>query len=178
MFARMLPVLFLLFRVCDSRLSIVNSVDTRTIVRSGEDATFWCKTNRPWFLCVWKGPAGLAITKTQGQAGGDCIEDTDSRISLTGSGNICQLTINRIRIGDEGQYSCVLADKEDVQTSVSRNISLDVGVGATVKWVQGYSVQYGEGDKVDLECKSEGGHPPPNVVIRSRGNVSLKVHAI
>ena len=170
--------MFLLFRVCESRLSIVNSVDTQTIVRSGEDATFWCKTNRPWFLCVWKGPAGLAITKTQGQAGGDCIEATDSRISLTGSGNICQLTINRIRIGDEGQYSCVLADKEDVQTSVSRNISLDVGLGATVKWVQGYSVQYGEGDKVDLECKSEGGHPPPNVVIRSKGNVSLKVHVI
>ena len=140
MIARMLSIFFLLVQGYDSRLSIVSSVDTQSIVRSGEDATFWCKTNSPWFLCVWKGPAGLAITKTQGQAGGDCIEATDSRISLTGSGNICQLTIKRIRIGDEGQYSCVLADKEDVQTSVSRNISLDVGVGATVKWVQGYNI--------------------------------------
>ena len=73
------------------------------------------------------------------------------------------------------QYSCVLADNEDVQTSVTRNISLDVGVGATVRWVQGYSIQYGEGDKVDLECKSEGGHPQPNLVIRSNGNVALEV---
>ena len=55
----------------------------------------------------------------------------DSRISLTGAGNVFQLTINRIRIG--GQYSCVLADKEDVQIRVSRNISLDVGVDATVR---------------------------------------------
>ena len=84
------------------------------------------------------------------------------------------MTINKIRIGDEGQYSCVLADKEDVQTSVSRNISLDIGVGATVRWVQGYSVQYGEGDKVDLECKSEGGHPPPSLVVRSNRNNALR----
>ena len=118
MIAPILGIFFLLVQGYDSRLSIVNSVETQTIVRSGEDATFWCKTNRPWFLCVWKGPAGLAITKTQGQAGGDCIEATDSRISLTGSGKICQMTINKIRIGDEGQYSCVLADKEDVQTRV------------------------------------------------------------
>ena len=175
MIVRILAIFLLHAQGCDSRLSIVSSLETQTIVRSGEDATFWCKTSSPWFLCVWKGPAGLAITKTQGQAGGDCIEATDSRISLTGSGNICQLTINRIRIGDEGQYSCVLADKEDVQTSVSKNFSLDVGVGATVRWVQGYSIQYGEGEKVDLECKSERGHPPPNLVIRSNGNVALEV---
>jgi hypothetical protein len=154
----------------------VNSVETRSIVRTGGDATFLCKTNRLWFLCVWKGLAGLAITKTQGQAGGDYIEAPDSHISLTGSGTSCQVTINRTMSGDEGQYSCVLADKEDVQTSVTRNISLDVGVGATVRWMQGYSIQYAEGDKVDLECKSEGGHLPPSLVIRSNGNNALEIY--
>ena len=86
------------------------------------------------------------------------------------------MTINRIRIGDEGQYSCVLADKEDVQTRVSRNISLDVGVGATLKWVQGYHIQYGEVERVDIDCQGEGGHPPPNLVIRSNRNIPPEVN--
>ena len=38
------------------------------------------------------------------------------------------------------------------------------------------SIQYGEGDKVDLECKSEGGHPTPNLEIRSNGNIALEVN--
>ena len=172
---KMLALLLLLFPVCDSRLSIVSSVSTTSLVRSGEEAVFWCQTNSPWFLCVWKGPAGLAITKTQGQANGDCIEATDSRISLTGAGTMCRLTISRIRVGDVGQYSCVLADKEDVQTSVTRNFSLDVGLAATVKWIEGSSIQYGEGENVDLTCHSEGGHPPPTLVIRGKSNVALKV---
>ena len=161
---------------CYSRLSIVNSVDTQTLVKSGEDATFWCETNRPWFLCVWKGPAGLAITKTQGQANSDCIESPDPRISLTGSGNTCSLSIKKISTRDAGDYSCVLADKEDVQT-VTRNINLEVGVGATVKWMEGSNFQYAEGDKVVLTCQSQGGHPRPSLVIRRQANVALKVNS-
>jgi len=103
--------------------------------------------------------------------GGDCIEATDSRISLTGAGNTCSLTISRVMVGDRGQYSCVMADREDVQTSVSRNISLDIGVAATVSWVQGSTIQYGEEDTIHLMCQSEGGHPPPTLVIRGSEGV-------
>eukprot|EP00092_Neocalanus_flemingeri_P019108 GFUD01020698.1.p1 GENE.GFUD01020698.1~~GFUD01020698.1.p1 ORF type:complete len:558 (+),score=90.32 GFUD01020698.1:200-1873(+) len=169
----MLAILLFMLRGCDSRLFIASSTDTRTLIKSGGEAMFWCETNKPWFLCVWKGPAGLAITKTQGQANGDCIESPDPRISLTGSGNICRLSINRIQTRDAGDYSCVLADKEDVQT-VTRNIQLEVGVGAAVNWVQGSSISYFEGGKVNLTCQSEGGHPRPSLVIRSIGNVDLK----
>merc|ERR1712106_997151 len=43
-----------------------------------------------------------------------------------------------------------------------------------VKWIEGSSIQYGEGENVDLECYSEGGHPPPKLVIRSKSNVAQK----
>ena len=171
----MLVILLLMLNGCDSRLFIRSSTDRQTLIKSGDEAMLWCATNQPWFLCVWKGPAGLAITKTMGQANGDCIESPDPRISLTGSGNTCRLNIKRIWTEDAGDYSCFLADKEDVQT-VTRNINLEVGVGATVKWMQGYSIQYVEGEKVNLTCQSEGGHPRPSLVIRSRGNIILKVN--
>merc|ERR1712106_7666 len=43
-----------------------------------------------------------------------------------------------------------------------------------VKWNEGSSIQYGEGENVDLTCYSEGGHPPPTLVIRSKSNVAQK----
>ena len=180
----MLGIFLLLLRGCDSRLSIVSSTDeTHTLVKSEEEATLWCETNKPWFLCVWRGPAGLAITKTMGQEScdNDCCagkvvtaEAPDPRISLVGSGSTCWLSIKKIRASDGGSYSCVLADKKDVQT-VTQNITLQVGVGATVKWMEGYSVRYYEGEKMNITCQSQGGHPRPSLVIRTRGNVNITV---
>ena len=70
----MLVILLFLLHNCESRLFIRSSIDTQTLVKSGDEAMFWCETNQPWFLCVWKGPGGLAIAKTIGQANDDCIE--------------------------------------------------------------------------------------------------------
>ena len=141
----MLLILLLLMRSCYSRLSIVSSTDDKTLIKSGKEGMLWCETNKPWFLCVWKGPAGLAITKTQGQEGCDRIESPDPRISLMGSGNTCRLRIDRLRVQDGGSYSCVLTDKK-VQT-VTRNITLQVGVVATVKWLEGDTIQHYQGKR-------------------------------
>eukprot|EP00092_Neocalanus_flemingeri_P029464 GFUD01031994.1.p1 GENE.GFUD01031994.1~~GFUD01031994.1.p1 ORF type:complete len:628 (+),score=140.69 GFUD01031994.1:146-2029(+) len=168
----MLAILILMFHSCNSRLSIVSSSDTHSLAKSGEDTTLWCETNTPWFLCVWRGPDSLAITKTLGQATGDCVESPDPRISLTGSRNTCRLSIYGVRTTDAGDYSCVLSDKEDVQTA-TRNTNLEVGVVTQVKWMQGSSVQYSQGEKVNLTCQSEGGHPRPSLIIRTRENVQL-----
>eukprot|EP00092_Neocalanus_flemingeri_P102445 GFUD01131042.1.p1 GENE.GFUD01131042.1~~GFUD01131042.1.p1 ORF type:complete len:172 (+),score=42.58 GFUD01131042.1:146-661(+) len=171
----MLAILILMFHSCNSILSIVSSSDTHSLAKSGEDATLWCETDTPWFLCVWRGPDSLAITKTLGQATGDCVESPDPRISLTGSGNTCRLSIYGVRPTDAGEYSCVLSDKEDVQTA-TRNTNLEVGVVTQVMWVQGSSVQYSQGEKVNLTCQSEGGHPRPSLIIRTRENVQLNVN--
>ena len=170
----MLLILLLLMRSCYSRLSIVSSTNHKTLIKSGKEGIFWCETNNPWFLCVWKGPSGLAITKTQGQEGCDRIESPDPRISLTGSGHTCRLRINRILATDGGSYSCVLTDTTVVQT-VTRNITLQVGVVATVKWLEGDTIQHYQGEKRNLTCQSEGGHPRPRLVIRTDGNVQLTV---
>ena len=172
----MLAILLLLLHDSYSRLFIASSTESQTLVKSGKEATLWCETHKPWFLCIWRGPAGLAITKTQGQGQEDCdcTETPDPRISLVGSGSTCWLSIKKIRVSDGGSYSCVLADKKDVQT-VTQNITLQVGVGATVKWMEGYSVRYYEGGKMNITCQSQGGHPRPSLVIRTRGIVNITV---
>jgi len=169
----MLTILLLLMvHSSHSRLSIVSSTETQTLIKSGEEATLWCKSDRPWFLCLWKGPNGLAMSKTMGQQNSDTIRSPESRHTLIGTGNICRLNIRGITPEDEGEYSCNLVDKEDVQT-VTRNIHLEVGVRAIVKWTFSSSPQYAEDRKVVLTCTSTGGHPKPSLVIRKQGDIDL-----
>jgi len=151
-----------------ARLSIVSSSQDSVLVRSGEKAMLWCETSQPWFLCVWKGPNGLAITKTQNQ---ECNGSTDTRMKVTGRGSRCELDLNDVQVADGGQYSCVMADQRDVVT-VSKNIFLNVGVSSTVRWVQGNVVHYNPGGEISLTCESTPGNPRPSLVIRSEA-VSL-----
>ena len=65
----MLPVVITLFLCCPAlaRLRIVDSSGPQSLIRSGSSGSLHCDSNQPWFICIWKGPNGLAITKTVGQ---------------------------------------------------------------------------------------------------------------
>ena len=53
-----------------ARLRIVDSSGPQSLIRSGSSGSLQCHSNQPWFICIWKGPNGLAITKTVGQVRG------------------------------------------------------------------------------------------------------------
>ena len=147
------------------RLSIISGSPASVLVRSGERGRLFCQSSAPWLLCVWKGPGGLAVTKTQGQ---ECRAQgaRSSEVRVTGRGTRCELEITRVGPEDAGDYSCILADREDVVT-VTRTMVLDVGIGARVTWLQGSVYQYVAGDEVSLSCVSSEANPSPNLVIRS-----------
>ena len=160
-------VLILLQTTCwqvQARLSVVSSSSESMLVRSGDRGKLWCQTSQPWFLCVWKGPNDMAITKTQNH---ECNGNRSNRMRVTGRGTMCQLDISDVQLDDAGEYSCVLADKEDVVT-VTRDMFLSVGVASSVHWVQGQVVQYNPGQKISLTCEASAGNPRPNIVIRAQ----------
>ena len=152
-----------------TRLRIVASSETSVLVRSGERAVLWCETSEPWFLCVWKGPNNVAITKTQAH---ECNGNKRPGMRVTGGGRRCELDISDLETEDRGEYRCVMADKEDVVT-VTKNIYLNVGVGARVEWEQGDVLYYTPGERILLTCRSTAGFPEPSLVIRSESSVTL-----
>ena len=145
------------------RLSIISGSPDSVLVRSGDRGRLFCQSSQPWLLCVWKGPGGLAVTKTQDQ---ECRGARADEVRVTGRGTRCQLELAEVGLEDAGDYSCVLADREDVVT-VTRTIFLNVGLAARVSWLQGSVFKYVAGEEVSLSCMSSEGNPPPNLVIRS-----------
>ena len=147
------------------RLSIISGSPASVLVRSGDTGRLFCQSSHPWLLCVWKGPGGLAVTKTQGQ---ECQAQgaRSAEVRVTGRGTRCELEVSRVGPEDAGDYSCILADSEDVVT-VTRKIFLNVGIEARVSWLQGSVFQYVTGHEVSLSCVATVSNPPPNLVVLS-----------
>ena len=57
----------------ETRLRIVESSGPQSLIRSGNSGSLHCHSNQPWFICIWRGPNGLAITKTVGQVRGTAL---------------------------------------------------------------------------------------------------------
>ena len=147
------------------RLSIISGSPASVLVRSGDRGRLFCQTSQPWLLCVWKGPGGLAVTKTQGQ---ECQTQgaRSAEVRVTGRGTRCELEVGSVGPEDAGDYSCILADSEDVVT-VTRRMFLNVGIGARVSWLQGSVYQYVAGEEVSLSCVASEGNPRPSLVVSS-----------
>ena len=169
----LLLLLALLQAGARARLAIVSSSAASVVVRAGEEASLQCTASQPWYLCVWRGPGGRLISKT---ADSDCTSNAGAGFRLTGAGRgrRCQLTIAAAGAGEAGRYSCVMADRADVDTMASREVALEVATPATARWLQGSVALYGpEEAEVSLTCVAEGGHPRPSLVIRAEAGTKL-----
>ena len=169
----LLLLLALLQAGARARLTIVSSSAASVVVRAGEEASLQCTASQPWYLCVWRGPGGRLISKT---ADSDCTSNAGAGFRLTGAGRgrRCQLTIAAAGAGEAGRYSCVMADRADVDTMASREVALEVAAPATARWLQGSVLLYGpEEAEVSLTCVAEGGHPRPSLVIRAEAGTKL-----
>ena len=169
MIAEMIGILLLLqFAIwnVEGRLAIVSSSPEAVLIKSGEGGRLWCQSSQPWFLCVWKGPNNVAITKTQNH---ECNGNRSDRMRVLGRGVRCELDISEVQLGDAGDYSCVLADQEEVLT-VTQHIFLNVGVSSKVHWVQGDVAHFNTEDSnsLSLTCEASPGFPRPSLVIRSQ----------
>ena len=96
-----------------TRLSIVASSESSVLARNGDRAMLWCQTSEPWFLCVWKGPGNVAITKTQAH---ECNGNRRPGMRVTGRGTRCELDMSEVSEEDRGEYRCIMADREEVVT--------------------------------------------------------------
>ena len=172
-----------------ARLRIVDSSGPQSLIRSGSSGSLHCDSNQPWFICIWKGPNGLAITKTVGQVRRtalvklrvififyqrECQGQDDKRFSVSGrgGGRRCVLDISNIKPSDAGQYSCVLADGGEDMTTGSTSQVLKVGVASYVSWLEPV-MTYVAGQQVEITCQASDGFPPPNLVVRTTEGVSL-----
>jgi len=156
-----------------SRLSITDSSQSGQIFKSGENMVLQCTSNIPWFLCVWKTSRGLSCScqLQNGVTSSACRGDT--RVSTSGSGNTCTLTINgAVSEEDAGDYRCTLADSEDIQT-VSKSMQILVGVESLPEWVDmsGSTLQVTENEEIEFGCLAPLGYPVPDISVEGPGNL-------
>ena len=177
-------VLFLLAS-CQGRLQLVNSGPGELMAREGANQTLECRTTTRWFLCVWRGPGGLALHLGEG----DNMDSTHNghRISAWSRNTVCRLQIHDMRRSEAGQYRCVLADRDKVET-VDRQFQLGVGFPVQTVGFQGPGVMPGvagasptiafePGNELELACMVEGGNPPPRLDIHTRANITFQVNS-
>ena len=126
----MLFLLISLFLCCpaQARLRIVDSSGPQSLIREGRSGSIHCDSDRAWFICIWKGPNGLAITKTVGQV--------RRQSDVAPSSSFCFTRANA-RVGRTRGSVSVVGEEGDAVSWTSPTSSLGTPASTAVCWLTG-----------------------------------------
>ena len=159
--------------VKNEKMKIIETSEKNLLVKKGGNLSMSCTADQEWYFCLWQHPTGekSCIVKQNKSFVSACSGAKHMEIGVEDKS--CRLSVNNMRIEDNGIYMCVLNQAAMFHTERSY-FNIKMASPAEVKVLKKHSIGnemmdsviqdillLSEGELVELECESKRAFPEP-----------------